>query len=230
MEQHKNVFVALAAAQMVMEPVKKNSLNPGLKGDHKPRGAAYADLSEVLGAVLPALNSNGMALFAQMITEGSERIMRTVLVHGASDTRLECDVPLIVSKNDMQGLKSAITYAKRIGAESLTGVAPEDDDGNAAVKPPAFDPGPHIDAIRSAPTGKALLGVIPGSHADHPAIKSAVISRLQELVAAAPSITVLDAMARAFDPEWPDVAAVADERRAALAPKNADLGSDVIPF
>jgi hypothetical protein len=43
-------------------------------------------------------------------------------------------VPLIVTKNDMQGYKSATTYAKRIGLESLTGVAPHDDDANAAVK------------------------------------------------------------------------------------------------
>ena len=36
----------------------------------------------------------------------------------------------------MQGYKSATTYAKRIGIESLTGIAPEDDDGNAAAKAP----------------------------------------------------------------------------------------------
>ena len=59
--------------------------------------------------------------------------MRTVLAHGESETMIECDVPLIVSKNDMQGMKSATTYAKRIGLESVTGVAPEDDDGNEAA-------------------------------------------------------------------------------------------------
>jgi hypothetical protein len=36
----------------------------------------------------------------------------------------------------MHGFKSATTYAKRIGLESVTGVAPEDDDGNAAAKSP----------------------------------------------------------------------------------------------
>jgi hypothetical protein len=67
------------------------------------------------------------------VIEG-ERYMRTVFAHGASDTQIHCDVPLIVTKNDMQGFKSATTYAKRIGLESLSGVAPEDDDANAAVK------------------------------------------------------------------------------------------------
>ena len=44
------------------------------------------------------------------------------------------DVGADVGKQDMQGYKSATTYAKRIGLESLTGIAPEDDDGNAAAK------------------------------------------------------------------------------------------------
>lgn len=33
----------------------------------------------------------------------------------------------------MQGLGSAITYARRYGLLGLAGIAPEDDDGNAAV-------------------------------------------------------------------------------------------------
>ena len=69
--------------------------------------------------------------------------MRTMLVHGASETSVSCDVPLIINKNDMQGMKSATTYAKRIGLESLTGIAPEDDDGNAAAKA-----APKAEAIR----------------------------------------------------------------------------------
>ena len=41
-------------------------------------------------------------------------------------------VPLIVGKNDMQGYGSAVTYARRYGLMSMAGIAPEDDDGNAA--------------------------------------------------------------------------------------------------
>jgi hypothetical protein len=60
---------------------------------------------------------------------------------------IQCDVPLIVNKQDMQGYKSATTYAKRIGLESLTGVAPADDDGN--------------DAARAAPRKVATVDVAP---------------------------------------------------------------------
>jgi len=46
----------------------------------------------------------------------------------------------------MQGMKSATTYAKRVGLESVTGVAPEDDDGNAAVKAAPANEAPVFDA------------------------------------------------------------------------------------
>lgn len=122
-QEHKNVYVALMAAQAEMGPLIKGEKNPHFK-------KMYAGLNDVVQAVRTPLNSNGIAFFHQLI-DGDK--MRTVLAHGSSDTRIECDVPLIVSKNDMQGMKSATTYAKRIGLESVTGVAPEDDDGNDAA-------------------------------------------------------------------------------------------------
>ena len=127
MLDHKNIYMALAAAQADMGTVKKRSVNPAFK-------SKYADLADVVATVSPALNAQGIAFYATAIVIEGERYMRTVFAHGASDTQIHCDVPLIVTKNDMQGFKSAVTYAKRIGLESLSGVAPEDDDGNAAAK------------------------------------------------------------------------------------------------
>lgn len=124
---HPNVFVALAAAQAGMGTVVKGAVNPAFK-------SRYADLADVVAVVVPALSAQGIAMFHSMARDDHGLMMRTTLYHGATDTRIDCDVPLIVSKNDMQGMKSATTYAKRIGLESLTGIAPEDDDGNAAAK------------------------------------------------------------------------------------------------
>ena len=140
MTEHKNIHMALAAAQAEMGGVKKGSVNPAFK-------SKYADLSDVVQAVSGALNTAGIAFYHVPATADGERVMRTVLAHGASDTRIECDVPLIVTKNDMQGYKSASTYAKRIGLESLTGVAPADDDGN--------------DAARAAPRRAPTVSVSP---------------------------------------------------------------------
>ena len=125
-QAHKNVYSALAAAQQDMDSLRKGSINPAFK-------SRYADLADVMQAVLPALNKHGLALFHSMRRIEGDNCMVTVLAHGESETMIECAVPLIVNKNDMQGMKSATTYAKRIGAESVTGIAPEDDDGNAAA-------------------------------------------------------------------------------------------------
>ncbi len=60
------------------------------------------------------------------------RFVVTKFIHTSGD-ELECPVPLIIGKQDMQGLGSAMTYARRYGLMSLAGIAPEDDDGNAAA-------------------------------------------------------------------------------------------------
>jgi hypothetical protein len=127
MTQHKNIYIALAAAQSEMGPLVKGSNNLHFK-------SKYADLADLVTAVRGPLNNNGIAFFHCIIRTEAGQDMRTVLMHGESETSIECDVPLIVSKNDMQGMKSATTYAKRVGLESVTGIAADDDDGNAAAK------------------------------------------------------------------------------------------------
>lgn len=126
---HKNVFAALAAAQMEFGTVTKGATNPAFK-------SKYADLADVAAVVIPTLAHHGVAVLHYITGDNLDR-MRTEFVHGDSETKVACDVPLLVDRQNMQGMKSATTYAKRIGLESLSGVAPEDDDGNAASAAPA---------------------------------------------------------------------------------------------
>lgn len=123
---HSSIYAALAAAQLEMGPALKSSENPHFR-------SKYADLGAVMDACLPALNRNGIAVFQPLHDEDGNRYVKTVLAHTSGET-LECRVPLIVSKNDMQGYGSAVTYARRYGLMSMAGIAPEDDDGNAAAK------------------------------------------------------------------------------------------------
>ena len=127
MTDHKNIYAALAAAQANMGTVVRGAVNPAFK-------SKYADLADVVAVVVPALSAQGIAIYHTMTRDDHGLIMQTCLSHGPTDTHIKCDVPLIVDRNNMQGMKSATTYAKRIGVESLTGIAPEDDDGNAAAK------------------------------------------------------------------------------------------------
>jgi hypothetical protein len=129
--EHKTIYAALAAAQMKMEGVKKDAKNDAFKRDGK--ALPYATLASVLEACLPALNESGIAVYQPTVDDEGGRYVETILAHVSGET-LKCRVPLIVQKNDMQGYGSAVTYARRYGLMSMAGIAPEDDDGNAAAK------------------------------------------------------------------------------------------------
>lgn len=123
----KNIATALASAQANMSKALKQANNPHFR-------SKYADLGSVMDACLPALNAAGIALIQPTGEDEHGRYVETVLVHGESGESVSCRVPLIVAKNDMQGYGSAVTYARRYGLMSMAGIAPEDDDGNAAAK------------------------------------------------------------------------------------------------
>lgn len=126
---------ALVEAQKQLEPVKKAAINPFFTT--ATRKAAYAELCDVLDAILPALNANGIALtqFAKNDADGVACI--TQLRH-VSGEMAESEFWLPVTKKDPQGYGSAFTYARRFGAKAAVGLSEEDDDGNShAVDPKA---------------------------------------------------------------------------------------------
>lgn len=127
MTDHKDIYAALLAAQPTFGKPKKDAKNEHFKN-------TYADLESIVDAVKPALNAQGIVYFH--IPEASElgETMCTILRHAASGTEIRCAVPMLLSKRDSQGFKSASTYAKRIGLESVTGVAPSDDDDAEAPR------------------------------------------------------------------------------------------------
>lgn len=126
---HKTIATALASAQAKMGKALKSANNPHFK-------SKYADLASVMDACLPSLNEAGIAVIQPTTDDENGRYVETILIHGDSGETLKCRVPLIVSKQDMQGYGSAVTYARRYGLMSMAGIAPEDDDGNAAAKAP----------------------------------------------------------------------------------------------
>lgn len=118
---------AFVAAQKAMEAVKKASSNPAFK-------SKYADLSEVVEAVVPALNNAGIGVMQFPAFDGEMAAVTTIFLHesGASVTGI---LHLRPSKLDPQGAGSAFTYGRRYSLMAMSGVAPEDDDGNAASGP-----------------------------------------------------------------------------------------------
>lgn len=156
MTDHKNIYAALAAAQMQMGRAVKDSQNPAFR-------SKYADLASVMDACMAALNGNGIAVFQPTVDEDGQRYVKTILAHVSGET-LECRVPLIVQKNDMQGFGSAVTYARRYGLMGMAGIAADDDDGNAAAKAaPKGDDKPIVENPSAAALDNAWRDAVEDS-------------------------------------------------------------------
>jgi len=136
---------ALVKAQKAMGAAIKGTENEFFR-------SKYADLGAVQDACFPALHDNGFAVMHTITNNEVGSFLDTTLLHesGGSWT---CSVQLMVDKSNMQALGSAITYARRYGLLCLSGVAPEDDDGNiAAASPPKNKPAATNDDIDRAIT------------------------------------------------------------------------------
>lgn len=177
---YKCIATALASAQAKMGKALKSANNPHFK-------SKYADLASVTDACLPALNEAGIAVIQPTTDDDNGRYVETILIHGESGEVLKCRVPLIVSKNDMQGYGSAVTYARRYGLMSMSGIAPEDDDGNAAAKsqPKAEDKKPAPPKRISAEQFQTISAKIEAAGVDADKIAAAYkVDHLHELTLA----------------------------------------------
>jgi len=119
---------AFVAAQKATESIKKAATNPAFK-------SKYADLAHVVEGVIPALNDAGVGVIQAPGFDGDLVSVTTTLLH-ESGACVTSTLHLRPSKNDPQGVGSAITYARRYSLLAMTGAAPEDDDGNAASRQP----------------------------------------------------------------------------------------------
>jgi hypothetical protein len=125
----KNIASALVRAQRGFAPALKTSTNPHFR-------SKYVDLAGCIEAVVDALNSAGIALVQRTSEDSTGVTVETVFVHESGET-LECGkLHVPASKQDPQGYGSALTYARRYSLMAACGIAPEDDDGNAASKAP----------------------------------------------------------------------------------------------
>jgi hypothetical protein len=126
-ESLKELATALAKAQGEIKGAIKDSANPFFK-------SKYADLSSVVDAIKVAFSKNGLSYIQMMEPSDKDEVRVSTMILHSSGEYINCGIlALPVSKVDAQGYGSALTYARRYSLSSAVGVAPEDDDGNAAV-------------------------------------------------------------------------------------------------
>ncbi len=143
------IAAALVKAQRGFAPALKTSSNPHFK-------SRYADLAACVEAVIDSLNSNGIALIQKQHPNDGGVSIETVFVHESGETLSAGILSVPASKQDPQGYGSALTYARRYSLMAACGIAPEDDDGNAASKKKA---GPEDD--------RTLIMKVRNSIAEH---------------------------------------------------------------
>ena len=123
----KNIASALVKAQRGFAPALKTSTNPHFR-------SKYVDLAGCVEAVVDSLNAAGIALIQRTSQDDTGVTVETVFVHESGEM-LECGkLHVPASKQDPQGYGSALTYARRYSLMAACGIAPEDDDGNAATR------------------------------------------------------------------------------------------------
>lgn len=122
----KNVLKALALLKTELLPVTKGEDNPFFR-------SKYADLNTHLDAVEPLAMKYGMLLTqATGSTTTGLNFVETRLTHVESGEFVASALTLVLAKQDMQNMGSAVTYARRYTLGALLGMKAVDDDANLA--------------------------------------------------------------------------------------------------
>lgn len=182
-EQINELVTALAQAQGEIGGATKDRTNPAFR-------STYATLASVRDAIRAPLSTHGLAIL-QLPTVLEEGVLVTTILSHTSGQFIENDLVVPIGKRDAQGIGSAITYASRYSLMAMLGVAPEDDDGEAAVGRPA-DAGESSPAqLRPAATPKGAqplnqlgasnlhkrLGAMGVPHDEHYALAGRAVGR-----------------------------------------------------
>ena len=173
----KTIAAAYIKARREFGPALKDKTNPAFR-------SKYADLGACIDAVEAALLSNGIAFIQETFEDTTGVTVETVFMHESGETIRCGKLHVPASKQDPQGYGSALTYARRYSLTTACGIAPEDDDGNAASRKP------DVAAILRGISGSATLEVLRANYdaamtmldeAHHPAVKKATAARKHEL-------------------------------------------------
>ena len=126
--QSNEIYKALADAQRNFQPVIRSREVIVKPRESAPYKFSYAPLENILKACLPALNAAGFWFTQEIVrdAQGKLSMMESRLHHQAGS--IKNLVPMFVDFAKAQSYNSASTYARRLGAALLFGVASEDDD------------------------------------------------------------------------------------------------------
>lgn len=127
-EQLGELFAAMSKAQGEMKPAVMDSKNPHFQ-------SKFASLTAVKDSYQAALSKHQLSIQQFVEFQENAYTIETILGH-SSGQWISSTLRLILNKQDMQGLGSAVTYSRRYAISAILGVVDtEDDDANASVAP-----------------------------------------------------------------------------------------------
>lgn len=121
---------ALIAFQADVKPIDKDGVNPHFK-------SSYTTLDNMIDGTKPILQKHGLTVMQFPGGDGERVTIRTMILHTSGEWIESEPLVLRPTKNDPQGIGSAITYGRRYSyAAALSLSLGDDDDGHAASTPP----------------------------------------------------------------------------------------------
>lgn len=166
------VSAAFVKAQAEIEKASKDKTNPHFR-------SKYADLGAVVDAIKPALEKHGLA-FMQKFHENPDGVaVETIIIHESGESFSNGVLHVPATKRDAQGYGSAATYCRRYSLQAAFGVAPEDDDGNAASQQQAQKPA-KPPAISDERLSKAIETIIAGEYTTEKLRAAFTLTAMQE--------------------------------------------------
>lgn len=148
----KEIVAALAKAKQQFRQPKQSGLNTFFKTPANPKGTPYSTAGDIDAAISEAMTANGFAPMTVHPMRVDDMWFAEGRLRHSSGDEIYASVPLFFSKQDMQGFKSALTYAHRMLLICLTGALSgcDDDDANAVsqqdVKPAQRNPRAVLEA------------------------------------------------------------------------------------
>jgi hypothetical protein len=154
-EHTPGLLAALVALQAELPKLPKDKTNPHFK-------SKFTGLDTIIDAVGPLLAKHGLTWMTLPGRDALGPHLEYRLVYVRTGEVIDGTIPLLLAKDDMQGLGSALTYGRRYALTCVLNlVSDEDDDGAAASSygsppPPGtvslqkFAKGLSTDQIRAA--------------------------------------------------------------------------------
>lgn len=179
----------------------RGAMNATVSKDGKGNYGKYATLAAIVEATAAPFAQHGLAIIQEASIDEGGVTIDTWLIHESGGTIEFEALTMSLTDRKPQTVGSAITYARRYQLASVCGLAPDDDDGQAAQdgtkttqkgkEPPAGNSG-HDDALWEPETRPE------GSRDDAPkTLSPAQLTRL--------NILGVDAYGKAWDEQRPKV-------------------------